>query len=220
VFVLLHRIVTLERSEGWVDGGRSRAGWSLLRAGLVLGAVGLVLGTLVAPHLPGVDEDPLVDWRRGNDSNGARTLTSPLVDIRKRIVDTSSTLLFTVDSPTRSYWRITALDRFNGQQWGFRANTDEVADGSLEVDPLVQLGDGTEVRQQVHLEQVLAPLRVPTGGVPTRRRANRPVRRRDHDVHRQDHGRRGHLLRGHLGAARLHPRRAPGGEHHDPEVAP
>ncbi|HEY6532599.1 MAG TPA: DUF3488 and transglutaminase-like domain-containing protein, partial [Acidimicrobiales bacterium] len=153
LFVLLHRIVALERSDGWVDDGRARAGWSLLRAGLVVGVAAVVLGTVVAPHLPGADEEPMVDWRRDSDDE-ARTLTSPLVDIRKRLVDTSNTLLFTVDSPSPSYWRIAALDLFNGTQWNLRAQTDEIADGDLDVDVSSPRTDTTEVRQQVTLDNL------------------------------------------------------------------
>jgi transglutaminase-like putative cysteine protease len=152
LFVLLHRIVTLERSDGWVHDGRARAGWSLLRGGLAVGLVAVVVGTVVAPLLPGADEEPLVDWRRDSDDS-SRTLTSPMVDIHTRLVDTSETLLFTVDSTSRSYWRIAALDRFNGSRWDLTANPRRV-DGDLDADVLASGADTTETVQQVTLENI------------------------------------------------------------------
>ena len=81
-FVLLHRVAELERSDAWVTGGRGRAGRSLVAAGAVLAVVAVAAGALVAPHLPGVDEPPLVDWRNRTGTDNARLLDSPLVDIR------------------------------------------------------------------------------------------------------------------------------------------
>jgi len=133
-FLLTHRVVSLERSDGWVSSGRGRAGRSMLAAGTLLGVLAVTVGTVVAPHLPGVDEPPLVDWRRDSGANSARMLTSPLVDLRTRLVDTTTVPLFSVQSEQRSYWRIAALDRFDGTQWRLEADTDEVASGPLGVD--------------------------------------------------------------------------------------
>jgi transglutaminase-like putative cysteine protease len=119
---------------------------------LAVGLVAVVVGTVVAPRLPGVDEQPLVDWRRDSDDS-SRTLTSPLVDIRARLVDTSDTLLFTVDSPSRSYWRIAALDRFDGSQWNLTANPQRV-DGDLDVDTVGSGADTIEAVQQFTLEGI------------------------------------------------------------------
>ena len=134
-FVLTHRVLTLERADGWISPNRRQAGWSMLRAGAALGVVAIVAGALVAPLLPGVDRPALLDWRRGGNGDGARLLTSPLVDIRSRLVDTSDTLLFTVDSSARSYWRLGGLDVFDGTQWGLKADTDQRADGALRSAP-------------------------------------------------------------------------------------
>jgi transglutaminase-like putative cysteine protease len=42
---------------------------------------------------------------------------SPLVDIHARLVTQSSSEVFTVRSPRPDYWRLTALDRFDGVAW-------------------------------------------------------------------------------------------------------
>jgi transglutaminase-like putative cysteine protease len=153
-FLLTHRVVDLERSEGWVSGDRPRAGRSMLAAGALLGLLALVIGALVAPHLPGVDEPPIVDWRHNGDASSARLLTSPLVDLRTRLVDTTSTLLFTVVADTRSYWRIASLDQFDGTQWRLSANTDEVASGSLGVDRRLALRGFQPVSQRFTIQKL------------------------------------------------------------------
>ncbi len=42
---------------------------------------------------------------------------SPLVDIRGRLVDQSDVEVFPVKSHKAAYWRLTALDTFDGQIW-------------------------------------------------------------------------------------------------------
>ena len=126
----------------------------MLAAGTVLGVVAVVVGALVAPHLPGVDEEPLVDWRRDSSASSARMLTSPIVDLRARLVDTSDLPLFTVTSATRSYWRIAALDQFDGTQWSLSANTDEIADGTLRFDRPVFRPIQDPVRQRFTIQQL------------------------------------------------------------------
>ncbi len=153
-FLLVHRVVALERAEGWVGAGRARAGRSLLRSGVVVAAIAVVVGVLVAPRLPGVDEQPLVDWRREGSGTNARVVTSPLVDIRKRLVDTSDTPLFTVDAASPSYWRIAALDRFDGTQWRLSASTDQLAAGPLRVDPELFVNGGTRLNQRFTIQQL------------------------------------------------------------------
>ena len=134
LFVLTHRVVQLERSDGWVTRDRSRAGRSVLIGGLVLTVVAGLVGALAAPHLPGASDDAVVDWRGRDSGDNSRVLSSPLVDIRSRVVDTSNTPLFTVTSDTRSYWRMTALDQFDGRQWSLSASTDQLAAGFLATD--------------------------------------------------------------------------------------
>ena len=163
-FVLTHRVLTLERADGWISPDRRQAGWSMLRAGAALGVVAIIAGTLVAPLLPGVDRPALIDWRRGGNGDGARLLTSPLVEIRSRLVDTSDTPLFTVDSNERSYWRLAGLDKFDGTQWGLRADTDQRADGALR-SPARRSTDAADQVDQVFVMEGLATKWLPAAYV-------------------------------------------------------
>jgi transglutaminase-like putative cysteine protease len=70
----------------------------------------------VGPRLPGADAEPLYETRgRGGSSN---TLVSPLVDIRSRLTNQSRSVLFVVEADAESYWRSSALPRFDGTTWG------------------------------------------------------------------------------------------------------
>ena len=53
-----------------------------------------------------------------------------MVDLRTRIVEQPNVEVFTVRSEQRSYWRLTALDEFDGQIWKSSYGTDD-ADGEL-----------------------------------------------------------------------------------------
>ena len=102
------------------------AGWL---AGIRRGTVGSVLRTVGdhrrrrdragpdrrARRLPGAGDKALLDTRNGG--SGTRQTVSPLVDIRGRIVDRSDIEAFTVVADGKSYWRLTALDQFDGRIW-------------------------------------------------------------------------------------------------------
>jgi transglutaminase-like putative cysteine protease len=88
----------------------------------VLGAAALVVAGAwaVAPHLPGADAEPLFDTHNGR--GGVTEIVSPLVDIRSRIVNQAETQMFTMTATAPSYWRISALPRFDGNRWDVAEN--------------------------------------------------------------------------------------------------
>jgi transglutaminase-like putative cysteine protease len=90
---------------------------SLLRAGAGLTAAAVVLAIVVGPNLPQAESSGLVSWRGADNGGGPRTTVSPLVDIQQKLVQQSNVELFTVQSDQRAYWRLTALDEFDGQIW-------------------------------------------------------------------------------------------------------
>jgi len=116
-FLLLFRTARLETSATWVRGDAHRGSQALLRAGAQLGAVALVGGLVLSPLVPGSRTGALVDWKELGGGNGTRITLSPLVDIQSRLVQQSDVEVFTVRSPERSYWRLTALDTFDGRLW-------------------------------------------------------------------------------------------------------
>jgi transglutaminase-like putative cysteine protease len=108
---------------------------SLLRSGAVLGAAAVVAAVVVGPFLPGAEASAVIPWRAGErDGTGSRVTVSPLVDIRSRIVDQSEVEVFTVASDSRSYWRLTSLEIFDGRIWSSRGQYQKV-DGRLPNSP-------------------------------------------------------------------------------------
>ena len=120
VFALVHRLAKSEMTCSWLAHDPNDGRIALARIGLVGTGMAVVLGLLVGPALPGAGEEAVLAWRDldgGGASAGARITVSPLVDIRARLVSQSSAEVFTVRSPAPDYWRLTALDKFDGVAW-------------------------------------------------------------------------------------------------------
>jgi transglutaminase-like putative cysteine protease len=114
-------VVALQRSMrdeagGWLTGHRNGVATSALRVGGLLGVIAVGGSLLLGPALPGAGEEALLDTR-GRGSGGVRQAISPLVDIRGRLTDRSDDVVFTVESNQPAYWRLTALDEFDGRIW-------------------------------------------------------------------------------------------------------
>ncbi|HVW31885.1 MAG TPA: DUF3488 and transglutaminase-like domain-containing protein [Acidimicrobiia bacterium] len=117
LFVAANHAAGLPRA--WFSGRGSPPGLTRLAMGaapvaLVVAGAGLVLG----PNLPGANAQPLVELRgTGGGGDTSRITVSPLVDIKARLTSTPVTELFTVRSPVPAYWRLTALEEFDGRIW-------------------------------------------------------------------------------------------------------
>ena len=108
--------------SAWFSGRGSPPGLTRLAMGaapvaLLVAAAGLVLG----PNLPGAQATPLVELRgSGGGGDTSRITVSPLVDLKARLTSNPVTELFTVRSPVPAYWRLTALEEFDGRIWSSR----------------------------------------------------------------------------------------------------
>jgi transglutaminase-like putative cysteine protease len=119
-FVAMHRAWLDERAPGWLADSSSSIAPTVLRTTLKVGAVAVVAALVLGPALPGAGEAPLWDLDTGG-GGGTRVTLSPLVDIRGRLVNQTNQVAFQVTSPTPSYWRLTALDTFDGKIWSSEA---------------------------------------------------------------------------------------------------
>jgi len=132
-FQLAHRVARQARSSSWVTSEVRRASQALLGAGAALGCAAVVIGVVVAPALPGADDEAVLDWQAGQARSGQRVTISPLVDIRSRLVDQGDVELFTVEATQRSYWRLTSLDTYAEGIWKssgkYRAVNGNLPDG-------------------------------------------------------------------------------------------
>ena len=105
-----------------------------------------LLAGFVGPRLPGADADPLYDTKGGNGGDVTEVI-SPLVDIRSRLTNRSETELFVVSADSDSYWRSSALPKFDGRTWGLPERGLDRADGSI-----AQGSDGAiQIRQQIRI---------------------------------------------------------------------
>lgn len=85
--------------------------------GVVIGVVALALAVAGVAAVPGVSGRGVVDLRDHKSGNKTRSVVSPFVDIRNRLLTQSDLELFTVQSTNPQYWRLMALDDFDGNLW-------------------------------------------------------------------------------------------------------
>lgn len=115
-FVAVQRSLAVEREQAWLPTNRTTAR-SLRRSAAAVALVALAIGALLGPSLPGARSDATVDWRGGSGADRSRVTVSPMVEIRKRLVDQSNREVFRVRSSEPAYWRLTSLDSFDGEIW-------------------------------------------------------------------------------------------------------
>ena len=80
---------------------------------LAVGAAAVVLG----PVMPGIGRAVVDVHAFGVTLDVSRVELNPLVDIQPQLLTDRRTELFTVRSAAPAYWRLTALDRFDGRRW-------------------------------------------------------------------------------------------------------
>lgn len=132
-FVLLMRNVARSTTT-WLPGDAERGPMAMVKAGGSLAVVASLAGLALGPFLPGAAEEPLWTWRGGGGSDD-RVVVSPLVDIRARLVNQSNEIAFTVTTPEPTYWRLMALDQFDGERFGLGPSTFRPARGDLDSRP-------------------------------------------------------------------------------------
>ena len=121
LFVLVSTATRRAETTSWFAGRRGGGATTIAQGGVKLAAVGVVVAALVGPALPGAHSESLVQWRHHNGNRGPRNrvTVSPLVDIHSRLTDEGTTEFFTVKTTgsTPRYWRLTALEDFDGTIW-------------------------------------------------------------------------------------------------------
>lgn len=89
-----------------------------------------VVAGAVGPRIPGADAEPIYETKGGNGGSVTEVI-SPLVDIRSRLTNRKTTELFVVEANADSYWRSSALPKFDGRTWGLPERGLERTDGAL-----------------------------------------------------------------------------------------
>lgn len=171
-FVAAHRALRAQVDQAWLTASPAVGPRAVLRAGAALAVVALVGGVVAGPRLPGANDQALVSWRDQDRPSGDRTTVSPIVDLRRRLVNQTDLAFFTVQATRPSYWRLTGLDEFDGRLWKIDKKFSG-ADGSLPSDaPGAQTGQ--ELRQTIEIQN-MDDLWVPAAFEP--RRLNRSTLR-------------------------------------------
>ena len=119
-YLLARNLEHLAGNHSWFPDRRHGRGMRrLATGGIAAGGLAVVLGALLGPALPGATGAALFDYRDLGEGRGAGKwkTVSPLVDIRGRLVQDPPAELFTVRTNRAAYWRLVALDQFDGSAW-------------------------------------------------------------------------------------------------------
>ena len=146
-FLVVHQAALRADTTAWFA-SRSRGGvGALLQGGAAIGLAAVVAAVFIGPNLPGAESKALWKWRNSADSGDRdRVTTSPLVDIKGRLVKLSDIEVFNVKANGRAYWQVTTLDHFDGRIWSSAKTYKEVnerlsggiSDDIVQSDKLVQ----------------------------------------------------------------------------------
>ncbi|MFQ5556102.1 MAG: transglutaminaseTgpA domain-containing protein [Acidimicrobiales bacterium] len=137
---LTMRVGRQMREEVWLEPAAGKGPGVSLRIGAATGSVAVLAGMLVGPALPGAGDPALLDVTDLDRGANTRRVKSPLVEVRAHLIDQADLELFSVavDEADRDYWRLMALDEFDGNAWKQRSNFDDVAGPvRTSVDPAV-----------------------------------------------------------------------------------
>jgi len=135
----------VETRRTWFTGRRLASDASVVRSAAMVGGAALLFGLVITPLVPGVDSGPVLRYRNSSGrvaGFGDYEGVSPLVDLRARLSERSNIELFRVESDVALYWRLIALDRFDGTTWSLASEAKDAAEVFGNHTP-----DGT-VRQQ------------------------------------------------------------------------
>lgn len=101
-------------------GQRAQSAARLVPSASFFGVISIVAGLLLPGFVPGYGRGAVVNWGFGPSS---QTTISPLVQIRPRLTAAQEVSLFSVrvdrlpPEGAALYWRLVALDRFDGKAW-------------------------------------------------------------------------------------------------------
>jgi transglutaminase-like putative cysteine protease len=119
IFLLAHGASVGRTDQAWFGNRRSGSSRWAMKAGGVAAGAALVAAVAVTPLLGSSEGRGVFGWRGGFGSagSGPRQVPNPVVDLHTRLVMESDVPVFTVESSVASYWRLTSLDTFTGQDW-------------------------------------------------------------------------------------------------------
>ncbi len=164
-FLVIHRATVDRSGQAWFGNQRAGAVAWAIRAGGLAAAASLLAALVFTPLAGGTEGRGLFGWRGGfgDVGSGPRQVPNPVVDLHTRILNQFDTKVFQVQSAVPSYWRLTSLDTFNGQDWvstnSYRSFSDQLP-GAQAVPP------GTRTVRQTFQVQGLDSVWLPDSFTP------------------------------------------------------
>jgi transglutaminase-like putative cysteine protease len=118
-FLMAHGASVGRADQAWFGNYRAGTARWALRAGSVAAAAAVLAAVAVTPLVGQAEGRGVFGWRGGlgGGGSGPRQVPNPVVDLHTRLMVESDAPVFTVRSPVPSYWRLTSLDTFTGQDW-------------------------------------------------------------------------------------------------------
>ncbi len=140
-----------------VDGRHRIASWGRQRPRIPPGfgiptVAGACVVALVAPALLGADR-PLIDLESA--LRPRLVIIKPLEDIQRQLRVNPPIEVMRVRARTAAYWRLTALDSYNGREWVLEASPEAVTGGRIP--PPEDVAAGAMLRQEYRITSLLAP---------------------------------------------------------------
>lgn len=149
-FELLHHVAKQLTTRHWINADAEKGGRSLVFGGALMGLLAVFTAVLAGPALPGAEEAPVIDWRDVGDDTPARVTVSPMVSIRSELVDRPDVEVLTVESDERAFWRLTALDTFDGEIWKSSGSFEDIDRELPRVGP--QVAEEQTISQRVEIK--------------------------------------------------------------------
>jgi transglutaminase-like putative cysteine protease len=150
-------VAAIERASvpNWFSASSRSIGTAMTLAIVLFGAAGAT-AHVVTERLSLGEKSPAIDWRvdQNVQSQGPRTITSPLVSLRRRLIQQSSLEQFRAraldenGNPTPSYWRLSALDLFDGSVFEASGNFKNINGGS-DLGP--SKANGVRLKQEIEI---------------------------------------------------------------------
>jgi transglutaminase-like putative cysteine protease len=125
VFLMVQHHLALSERRSWFHARPQRRSRLLVGGAATIVAIAIV-AAIVGPSLPTAQSAGLIDyqeWGEGRGGSGSVQIVSPLVSIGDQLNNPDATEVFTVLSPTATYWRLVALDNYDGDVWGLQDTT-------------------------------------------------------------------------------------------------
>ncbi len=166
IFLLVHRATVGPADEAWFGNRRAGATRWAITAGSAAAAAALITAALVTPAVAGAEGHGVLGWKGGglgDTGSGPRQVPNPIVDLHTRLLYESQTPVFKVQSPVSSYWRLTSLDTFTGQDW---ISTNSYRSFGSQLPGIQAVPPGTRVVQEHFQVQGLGSVWLPDAFTP------------------------------------------------------